>query len=115
MLAISLWANGENIGRDITVKIGKGNIYFNNEHVKRNSKICVFTKLSDLEEIECEEFRCVGVNNISFRNCSHIEIQDGYLYFTTKEYDISAYLPIRKINELTLVTMDGVMFIADEQ
>lgn len=115
MLAISLWKNGEKRAKDATVTIGKRNIYFNGDHIKRGNKICIFMKLSELEEIEGEEFRYVEVNKVRFRSCMYIEIQDQYVYFTTKEWDIMGYLPIREIDELTLVTSDGVMFIADEQ
>ena len=117
MIAISLWKNDEKRAKDATVIIGKRNIYFNGDYIKRGTKICIFMKLSELEEIEGEEFRYVEVNKVIFRSCMYIEIksQYQYVYFYDKEWDILGYLPIREIDELTLVTTDGVMFIADKQ
>lgn len=115
MLANSLWVNDEKMGRDVTVEICKRNIYFNGEHIKRDNRITIFTKISEVKEIECEEFDYVEVNKVRFVRCAYIEIKDMDLHFMTKEHVLLSYLPIREIDNLTLVTIDRIMFIADEQ
>lgn len=115
MLAISLWVNDENMGRDVNVEICKRNIYFNGEHISRENRICIFTKISELKEIECEEFNYVEVNNVKLLRCAYIEIKDAHMNFMNKEGVLLSYLPMREIDRLTLVAIDRIMIIADEK
>ena len=111
MLAISVWVGRENIARDVTLKIGKRNIYFNEKHIERcTNEVSIFTRLSELKELEYEELRFVEVNKIIFRNCKYIEIKDGYVHFLTKKFKLLAYVRIEAIDKLTLTTGDGIMF-----
>ena len=56
MFAISVWVNRENVAREVDVAIGTKSIHIGVESFEKESnKICIFTKLRALKEIECEK------------------------------------------------------------
>lgn len=115
MYAKSLWVNQENIGRNVNLTIGKGNIYVNGEHIDKDSNICVFTGLKELKEIEYVDVIYTEINNITLRACAYVLIDDGFISCIDKEDNVVAYIKMSNVKELTLRTSDYIMFIADEQ
>lgn len=111
MYAKSLWVNRENIAKNVNLTIGFRNIYVNEECISKDSTIVIFTHLKELKEIEYVDAVYTEVNKITIRSCRYIEIKDGFISFMGKSYNLVAYMQMHDVQELTIRTIDGIMYI----
>lgn len=114
MYAKSLWVNRENIAKNVNLTIGFRNIYVNKECISKDSNIVIFTHLKELKEIEYVDVVYAEVNKITIRTCRCIEIKDGFISFMDKSYNSVAYMQMCDVQELTIRTIDGIMYIVDQ-
>ena len=113
MFAKSVWVNREKIASNINLTIGKRSIYANGGVIEKDINICIFTQVKELKEIEYIDLTFVEINDIIVRDCRYFVIEDGYISFMNKEHNIVAYIRLHSVQELTVRTTYGVMYIAD--
>ena len=111
MYVKSLWVDRENIAKNVNLTIGLRNIYVNKECISKDSNIVIFTHPLELKEIEYVDVVYAEVNKITIRNCRGIEIKDGFISFLDKSYNSVAYMQMSDVQELTIRTIDGIMYI----